>query len=268
MTASFRAAAVQMNSREDVSANLAAAVRRVEEAAGRGARLVVLPEMFPCLGRVEAMLAAAEVVPGPIADTLAALAQRLGISLLAGSMAERGPGGKAYNTSLLFGPQGTLLARYRKRHLFDVELPGVACRESSWLAPGDRVAAAATDCAQVGLAICYDLRFPEHFRALADGGAEVLLVPSAFTLATGRDHWEVLLRARAIENQAFVVAANQWGEHPPQPPTYGRSTIIDPWGTPLATAADGEGLIVADLDFDRLAAIRRRLPALAHRLPS
>lgn len=262
----YLAAAVQLNSREDRAANLAAARRWAEAAARRGAALVALPEMFSCLGRPEAMLEAAEEIPGPTSDDLAHLARRLGVTLVGGSIAERAPEGRAYNTSLLFGPDGGLLARYRKRHLFDIDLPGrVTNQESRWFAHGNAIVVAETPVGKLGLAICYDLRFPEHFRRLADAGAEAIAIPSAFTLATGRDHWEVLLRARAIENQTFVVAPNQFGQHTPALTSFGRSTIVDPWGTLLAVAADGEGLAVAEIDFERLAEIRAQLPALRHR---
>lgn len=266
MTERYLAAAVQLNSREEVAVNMAAAIRWTEEAARRGARLVVLPELFNCLGRSEAMLRQAEEIPGATSDALRKLAARLGVTLLAGSICERSPAaGKAYNTSLLFAPDGKLLARYRKLHLFDVDLPGRVCyRESDWLLPGGDVVAVDTDLGRLGLSICYDIRFPELMRLQQ---ADVQLVASAFTFATGRDHWEVLLRARAIENQAFVVAANQFGEHTPQFITLGRSMIVDPWGTVLAVAADGEGLAMAEIDLARQAEIRRRLPALAHRRP-
>lgn len=267
MTEVYRAAAVQMSSGEDVAANLASATHGVEQAAAAGARLVVLPEMFACLGRVEAIVASAETIPGPTSDALCQLARRLQIILVAGSFAERSPRpDKVYNTSLLMGPDGAILASYRKIHLFDVDLPGqVSLTESSWIVPGDATATVATPLGCIGQAICYDLRFPELFRELADAGADVICVPAAFTLPTGRDHWEVLARARAIENQAFVVAANQFGRHTPQLTTYGRSMIVDPWGTPLAVAADGVGIAMAEIDLARMQEIRRRLPALDHR---
>jgi deaminated glutathione amidase len=235
--------------------------------AARGAQLVALPEMFNCYGRPEAMLAAAELIPGPTSERMSALAARLHITLVAGSMPEQSDrADRVYNTSLLFGPDGSLLASYRKVHLFDVDLPErVSVRESSWSLPGDSFSVAATPCGRLGQAICYDLRFPELFRELAARDMEILVVPSAFTLATGRDHWELLVRARALENQVFVVAPNQFGTHAPGLMSYGRSLIVDPWGTPLATAADGEGLAVAEIDLARLADIRRQLPALSHR---
>ncbi len=264
MSDRYLAAAIQLNSREDVTANLAAATHWAEQAALRGARLIVLPELFNCLGTADAMLRQAEEIPGPTSEALSQLAARLGVTLLAGSICERSSlAGKAFNTSLLFSPAGVLLAKYRKLHLFDVDLPGRVCyRESDWLLPGDKVVAVDTDLGQLGLAICYDIRFPELFQRQK---ADVLLVASAFTLPTGRDHWEVLLRARAIENQAFVVAANQYGEHTPQLTTLGRSLLVDPWGTVLAVAADAEGLAIAEIDRSRQAEIRGRLPSLQHR---
>ena len=271
MTGTYLAAAVQMNSHENVAANVAAVTRHVEEAARRGASLVALPELFNCLGSQQAMLACAESIPGPTSDAMSRLARRLGIVLLAGSIAERGDsadnvdGGRAYNTSVLFGPDGVELARYRKLHLFDIDLAGLSYHESAWLLPGETTVAVETPLGKLGLSICYDLRFPELYRRLIDAGAQLLLVPSAFTLPTGRDHWQVLLRARAIENQSYIIAPNQHGEHGSALTTYGRSTIIDPWGTPLACAADGEGIILAEIDLEYLAAIRQRLPALTHR---
>jgi len=267
MVSRFRAAAVQISPGEDKTQNLRSAFALVEQAAAEGAQLVALPELFTCLGRPAAVLASAEDVPGPTSQALCDLARRLAITLVAGSFSERSPEPtKAFNTSLLIGPDGSVLAKYRKRHLFDLEIPGqVSCRESSWLLPGDKMCATTTACGRIGQAICYDLRFPELFRQLVDLGCDLFCVPSAFTLATGRDHWEVLLRARAIENQAYVIAPNQFGQHAPGLTTYGRSMIIDPWGTVLATAADGEGVIAADVDLGRVAAVRERLPALAHR---
>ncbi len=261
------AAAVQMASGEDKERNLETAERLVREAAGRGARLVALPELFNCLGRKEQVIRAAEPVPGPTSRRMGDLARRLRITLLAGSLCERAEGrNRVFNTSLLFDESGTLLARYRKIHLFDVNLPGrVSYRESSWMAPGRDVVSADSGHGRLGLSICYDLRFPELYRRLVRQGCRILLVPSAFSLPTGRDHWEVLLRSRAIENQTYVIAPNQCGQHTPGFATCGRSVIIDPWGIPLAAAPDGEGVILARLDICRQETIRRELPALCHR---
>ena len=263
----FWAAAVQMASGEDRERNLETAERLVREAAERGARLVALPELFNCLGRKEQVIRAAEPVPGPTSRRMGDLARRLRITLLAGSLCERAEGrNRVFNTSLLFDESGTLLARYRKIHLFDVNLPGrVSYQESSWMAPGRDVVSADTGLGRLGLSICYDLRFPELYRRLVRQGCRILLVPSAFSLPTGRDHWEVLLRSRAIENQTYVIAPNQYGRHTPGFATCGRSVIIDPWGIPLAVAPDGEGVILARLDICRQETVRRELPALSHR---
>jgi predicted amidohydrolase len=274
MTEPYFAAAVQMHSGEDKGANLATATRLIEQAAAAGARLIALPELFNCLGRYEAVAAQAETIPGPTSDAVAALAARLRITLLAGSIAERdsaasnaAPTPAVYNTSLLFDPDGRLVARYRKIHRFDVDLPGkVVVRESQWFAAGCDVAPVTTALGTLGVAICYDLRFPELFRRLSSAAVQVMIVPSAFTLHTGRDHWEVLLRARAIENQAYIIAPNQCGRHSPQLTSYGHSSIIDPWGRVLACAPeDGEAIVSSEIDLEQLAAVRKQLPALAHR---
>lgn len=262
----YLAAAVQMTAGANKPANRARAEALVERAVRRGAELVVLPELFDCLHEPETMVAQAEDADGLTARAMQALAARLRITLVAGSFTRRLADGRAANTSLVFGPEGDRLASYDKMHLFDVEIPGqVACRESAFIVPGEQIAVTDTPHGRLGQAICYDLRFPELFRAMSARGAEVLAVPAAFVLATGRDHWEVLLRARAIENQAFVVAANQIGQHTPKLRTYGRSMIVDPWGTVLAVAPDSEGLALAEIDLDRLRQIRHTLPALRHR---
>ncbi len=262
----YRAAAVQMHAGADLAANLARATRLVEEAAAGGARLVVLPEYFNRLTHLAEMVAAAEPIPGPTTRAMSALAARLKVTLLAGTICEQtAEPGRAYNTSVLFGPDGAELARYRKMHLFDVELPEVTFAESSLIAPGSEVAVTPTPLGTLGQATCYDLRFPELFRRLAAQGMDVLLFASAFAASTGRAHWEILLRARAVENQAFVVAANQYGQHTPNLATYGHTLIVDPWGEILAQADEGDAVVLAPLDFARLAEIRRHLPALAHR---
>ncbi len=263
----MRAGAVQLNSTEDTDRNLATADRLVREAASRGAELVVLPEKWSVLGTAEQMSAAAEPLDGRCVRWAREIAAELQIDLIAGSVVERVPGkDKSSNTSVHVGPDGEIRAAYRKLHMFDVEVDGVTYAESRNEEPGDEVVLSElANGSRLGMSICYDVRFPELYRALVDGGAEVISIPSAFTLATTRDHWEVLVRARAIENQCFVVAPNQIGAHPPGNRSGGRSLIADPWGLVLATAPDTETVIVADLDFANLREIRRRLPALTHR---
>lgn len=265
MSQQFRAAAVQMCSGMDWEANLATAARLVERAAEQGAKLVVLPEYFGRLGHLQEMVAHAEPIPGPTSEAMRGLAAKHQITLLAGSICERAAGGKARNTSLLFDPQGRELGRYRKMHLPCVDLPGAAFDEARWIAAGSEVAATETPLGRVGHATCYDLRFPELFRRLAERGMRVLLFPSAFTATTGLAHWEVLLRARAIENQTFVVAANQYGQHTENLASHGHSMIVDPWGVVLAEVSAGDAVATADLDFDRLEEVRHSLPVLTHR---
>lgn len=262
----MRVAAVQLNSDGDKVRNLGAAERLVRAAAGEGAELVALPEKWNLLAAGEEMAAGAEALDGPSLGAAREWARDLGIHLLAGSVAERAEP-KPFNTSVLIGPGGEDLAVYRKIHMFDVEAGGVSYRESEHEAAGEEIVAADLDGLGIGLSVCYDLRFPELYRILALRGARILAVPSAFTLATGRDHWELLLRARAVENQAFVLAPNQFGEAPPHYSSYGRSAIVDPWGTVLATAADGERAVVADLDLAAQERVREKLPALANRRP-
>ncbi|MGH7895335.1 MAG: carbon-nitrogen hydrolase family protein [Candidatus Binatia bacterium] len=263
----FVAAVVQMSSGTDRTANLRRAEDLVRAAAGRGARLVVLPEVFAWRGIEVGDQHAAETVPGPTSETMSALARGLGIFLCMGSILEAVPGeARRYNTSYLVDPSGGVAARYRKIHLFDVDLPGrVAVRESATRLCGDAPVVAPTALASLGCSICYDLRFPELYRQLAQAGAEVLLVPSAFTFPTGAAHWEVLCRARAIENQCYLLAANQTGPSPHGHQDYGNSMIVDPWGTVIARAGDGEGIATAELDGAYLARVRRELPALTHR---
>jgi predicted amidohydrolase len=263
----MRAAAVQLSSTPDLDRNLEAADRLTREAAARGAELVVLPEKWPVLGTPEQTAAGAQPLDGPALSWARATARELGIDLVAGSIAERVEGAdKGANTSVHVGPDGEDRAVYRKIHMFDVEVGGRTYRESEHEAPGDElVTSELADGSGLGLTICYDLRFPELSRILAVEGATVLTVPAAFTETTTRDHWEVLLRARAIENQCFVIAPNQVGEPAPGIRTGGRSMIVDPWGLVLAQAPDVETFVLAELDFDRLERIRTRLPSLANR---
>jgi predicted amidohydrolase len=259
-----------MTSTADVERNLAAAESLVEEGAVRGAAFVGLPENFACLRSEGEPVPEAQLLDGPWVARMSALARRLRITLLLGSLPERLEGeARVRNTSVLLGPDGRTLAVYRKIHLFDTDLPGMEhLKESRAVVPGDEVVVAETAFGPLGLSICYDLRFPELYREQARRGARVLAVPSAFTERTGRDHWEVLLRARAIENLAYVLAPAQVGVHGPGRSSWGHALIVDPWGSVLAQVPEGPGVAVAELDFERQERLRRELPALGHaRLP-
>ena len=266
----MKAAAVQLTSTADRERNLAVADRLTRAAAAAGAELVVLPEKWAVLGTPEETAAGAETLDGPALRWAGATARELGIDLVAGSIAERVEGReRGSNTSVHFGPDGEVRATYRKIHMFDVEVGGRTYRESEHEEPGEEVVLSETaGGVELGLTVCYDLRFPELYRILAVRGARIIAVPAAFTLATTREHWEVLLRARAIEDQAFIVAANQVGEHAPGYRSGGRSMIVDPWGVVLAQAPDTETFVTAELDLERQAEIRRSLPSLANRRPS
>jgi predicted amidohydrolase len=264
-----RVAAVQLNSSADPASNLAVADRLTRAAATDGAKLIVLPEKWTAIGSDEELRVAAEPLDGSTIRWACEIARELGVDLVAGSILERVEGRERLaNTSVHVGPDGEVKAIYRKLHMFDVEVGGRTYRESELEEPGDEIVCSETsEGVELGLSICYDLRFPELYRILAVRGARILTVPAAFTLPTTRDHWETLLRARAIENQAFVIAANQVGPHPAGQHSGGRSMIVDPWGLVLAQAGDAEGHILADLDLERQGEIRRRLPSLANRRP-
>lgn len=263
----FTAAAVQMLATSDKEANLREAEAWIRRAHAEGARLVVLPEVFNWRGRGMDTAANAEPVPGPSTERMSALAAELDLYLLAGSVLESsGRDGRAYNTSVLIGPGLGIIGKYRKIHLFDVDIEGEdPIRESEYRRPGQAVVVAETSLGLMGLSVCYDLRFPELYRRLADGGAEVVFVPSVFTVPTGRAHWETLLRARAIENQVYVIAPDQTGKHPASMDAYGHSMIVDPWGKVVAEAETEPGLVLAAIDLDYLRDVRRRLPSLSHR---
>jgi len=272
----LRVACVQMNTRGDVAANVGVASALVDEAAAAGARLVALPETWVYKGRREGIRASAEAVDGPSNAALAQLAARLGIFVLAGSIYEPSPvPGRVCNASALFGPHGDLLAAYRKIHLFDLIAGTTVYRESGYVTPGADLVTAEIDVGSsdpaatvtLGLTICYDLRFPELYRSLALRGAQLLCVPSAFTAYTGAAHWEVLLRARAVENGCFVIAPGQVGEHLPGRACFGHSMIVDPWGAVLAEVQDGIGFCIADLDLGRVAEVRAQIPSLQNRRP-
>lgn len=264
----MRAAVVQVNSTDDRAANLEAAERQVRAAAADGATVVVLPEKWPLMAVGNALAAGAEPIDGPAVDAARSWVAELGIALVAGSFTEAHPSGRPTNTSLLIDRDGSIAAKYRKIHMFDVDVDGVAYRESEVEDAGDQVVVADLDGVKIGMAVCYDLRFPELFRALVDRGATLFTLPSAFTVPTGRAHWETLVRARAIENQAFMLAAGQVGKAEPKFDSWGHSMIVDPWGNILAEVeGDGEGFAAADLDFAGQAKVRTDLPALANRRP-
>jgi predicted amidohydrolase len=263
----IRVACVQMTSRRDKAANLERAEALVTRAASTGADVVVLPEKWNLIGAADDYRAAAEPLEGgPSVEAMARWARTLGVTLVGGSITERRDGReKLSNTSCVFGPEGELLAVYRKIHLFDVEVGGQVYRESEAEEPGTEAVVARAEDWSIGLTVCYDVRFPELYRILALDGAELVTVPAHFTTPTGRDHWHVLLRARAIENQYYVAAAGQVGETIPGKPAYGRSLVVDPWGTVLAQAPDEETVVTAEVDRTRLRGIRAKLPSLANR---
>jgi predicted amidohydrolase len=265
----FLAAVLQLNSTSDVEGNWRAARELIERAAGAGAALIATPENTNFLGPHEEKVRRAQALDGPTCERFAALAARLGIHLLLGSFNERGPdAGRCHNTSVLFGPDGRRLAIYRKIHLFDVDLSRqVRFTESATVAPGHEPVVASTALGRFGLTICYDLRFGELYRRLVELGAEILTVPSAFTLTTGRDHWHPLLRARAIESQCWLLAPAQWGRHDDEGlrESFGHAMIVDPWGHVVAMAAGGPGLALAEIDLERVRRVRAAIPLAGHR---
>jgi deaminated glutathione amidase len=259
------AAAVQMTSTDNVADNLARAERLISQAARQGAALVALPENFAYLRSEAEAIEYRQSRDGELVEWMKKLASRLDIYLLAGSFPEMKDDSKVYNTSLLFSPTGRLLAEYRKIHLFDATLTdGTVLTESRFVEPGDKIVTAEINGHKAGLTICYDLRFSELYRHLAKLGSEIIFVPSAFTLQTGRDHWETLLRARAIENQVYIIAPAQFGWHNPRRASYGRSLIIDPWGTVVAKAPDRECVILGEIDFEYLELVRSLMPCRNH----
>lgn len=271
----FVAACIQLRSTADPSRNLDVAETLIRRAADRGAQLVATPENTPYLGPQFHKVSQAEPLDGPTVRRFAAIAEATRIHLLVGSISEQirlehgevDPD-RCYNTSVLFDPQGRILGVYRKLHLFDVDVKGgVRIKESDTCAPGDEVVVVPTAFGKVGLSICYDLRFPELYRQMADEGADLLMVPSAFTLATGKDHWHALLRARAIETQCWVLAPAQWGRHDEagKRVSYGHSLVVDPWGVVVADKGHGEGVVWAEIDPTRTAEVRRSIPVRQHR---
>jgi predicted amidohydrolase len=265
----IRVACVQLNSGAVKADNLEKAERLVARAAATGADVVLLPEKWNAIGSHETLRANAEPLEGgETVEAMAAWARRHGITLVGGSITERREGReKLSNTCLVFDPTGALVGAYRKIHMFDVEVGGHLYRESEAEEPGEETLLVEAEDWRVGLSVCYDLRFPELYRILALEGAELLAVPAAFTLYTGKDHWELLVRARAVENQCYVAAANEWGTHEGGKASYGRSLIVDPWGVALAQAGDDDTVIAAEIDRARMQRIRESLPSLANRQP-
>lgn len=263
-------AAIQLNSQDDVQSNLAICRQWVSEAARQGARVVVLPENFAYLGAEQGKRAIAERLGdsrAPIQRALAEMCRNTGVTLIAGGFPEAsGDRDRPYNSCLVVSPDGTIAATYRKIHLFDVVLPdGQQILESTASSAGDEPVVVDVEGFRVGLSICYDLRFPELYRRLVAEGAELIVVPAAFTLQTGKDHWHVLLRARAIETQCWFVAAAQWGKHPKDRASYGHSLVVDPWGTVVCECSDRVGMVLASLDREYLTRVRTMLPSLTHR---
>ena len=266
----LRIAAIQMNSGDDKARNIETALRLIDRAAEEGARLIALPEVWTFLGGDAASLEAAEPIPGPVTELLAERARRHDVYIHGGSFQERiaDDPQRTWNTTVLIDPHGNIIARYRKIHLFDVVLDGVATyQESAVVAPGDEIVLAQVDDFTVGLTICYDVRFPELYRILALRGADLIFQPAAFTMTTGKDHWETLIRARAIENTLYLCSPAQVGSHGDGKWCYGRSMIVNPWGTVIATAPDEETVIHATIDKETIARIRRQVPSLANRMP-
>ncbi len=269
--AAMQAAVVQLTSQENVQTNMARAKHWIAQAARAGADFVTLPENFAFMGEEAARRELAErldgAFPGPILTALADSARSHGVWILGGGMPERSDDdARPYNTSVLVDPGGEVRATYRKVHLFDVSLAdGTSYRESSVTMPGGEIVTSEVLGARIGLSVCYDVRFPELYRRLVEEGARVVTIPAAFTVHTGKDHWHALLRARAIENQIYVLAPAQYGIHPRGRQTFGKSLIVDPWGDVIAQCSDGEGYAIARLDFELQDRVRTSLPVLLHR---
>lgn len=255
----------QMNTQDNKLRNIEVAEAAVDKLSAQGADLIVLPEMFNFLGPDEDKIANAEPIPGPSIDRLQRKGKEKGIFLHCGSILEK-DGERIYNATVVFDREGKQVAFYRKIHLFDVEIPGgIVYKESAVVTPGREITSFDCEGVTVGLSICYDIRFPELYRRLADKGASLILIPAAFTLMTGKDHWETLVRARAIENVCYVAACGQWGFHPLNNQCYGHTMIVNPWGTVIAQARDGVTTVLAELDFHYMYEVREKLPSLQHR---
>jgi predicted amidohydrolase len=265
--AGFEVAVCQLDSGTDTEENRDTVLEYIEAAAA-DADLVAFPEMATYVGDEDRLSEVAEPIPGETTDAIAHAAAEHDIHVHAGSIFEESGGDRVYNTSVVIDDQGEILERYRKIHLFDIDVEdGVTYQESNRVAPGERIKTVDTPFATLGLSICYDLRFNEQYNALADAGAEVVFVPAAFTLFTGKDHWIPLLRARAIENQVYVVAPNQIGDKPESVPMYGKSVVIDPWGNVISQASDRSEMITATIDTEYIDTVREELPCREHTRP-
>ena len=264
----FKIGVIQMDSQDDKAVNLKKLEGFIDTAASNGARMIAMPENIDYIGPKEGAVANAEDIPGPLTEFFARKAREHSVWLHCGSFGERIPGEtKLYNTSLMMDPKGNIVGRYEKIHLYDVNIKnGPSTKESDGKKAGERIVVCDTEFCKVGLSICYDMRFPEVYRIMALQGAKILFVPANYTQFTGKDHWEVVLRARAIENQCYVVAPGQIGKKPSFP-AYGRSVVINPWGTVLCTAEDRECVIYAEIDTDYVDAIREQLPSFPNRQP-
>lgn len=258
-------AAIQLTANEDKKRNLEVAIGFIDKAIELGAELIVLPEMFNCYTFPEKMAENAETIPGYTTDLLAKKASEKGVYIVCGIFEKAGQQ-RAFNTSVAIGPEGNVIGAYSKTHLFDIDVPGsITYKESKNVVPGKKIVTIGIKDIRAGMAVCFDLRFPELFRAMALKGASIFIMPSAFTRATGQFHWDALLKARAIENQVFVVAANQIGRHPNGIVSYGNSMIIDPWGRVLSHAADEDNIILSQLDLKTLRTVREEMPLFKQR---
>ncbi len=266
---SYLAAAVQMTSLPDLHHNLAQAEELIELAVRQGAELVGLPENFAFLGDEDAKISQAETIGRESEKFLKTIAQRFQVTILGGGFPVLAKGGKVYNTALLVAPNGQELVRYQKVHLFDVDLPdGNIYYESKTVLAGDSIPPVyeSPDLGGLGISVCYDVRFPELYRSMVQAGANILFVPAAFTAFTGKDHWQILLQARAIENTSYVIAPAQTGYHNSRRQSHGHAMIVDPWGVILADAGEQMGVAIAAIEPGRLEQVRQQMPCLNHRV--
>ncbi|MFS0645104.1 carbon-nitrogen hydrolase family protein [Siminovitchia sp. 179-K 8D1 HS] len=264
----MKVAAIQLNSQNSKKENISKAVQFIKEAAMMGAEFVVLPEYVDFIGDDSEKVKLGETIPGPTSEAFSKIAKECNIYLNCGSILERAENDRVFNTSILINGNGEIVKTYRKIHLYDADFEGrFSIKESDTILPGNEVVTAETSFGTIGMTICYDIRFPELFRSLALQGSKVIFVPAAFPLYTGAHHWEILLRARAIENQCYIVAAGQFGPAPPDHVEFGNSMIIDPWGTVLARAPERETIVIQDIDLDYIDQVRSKIPCFKHRKP-